>query len=212
MAKTARDFGLGDITGIDLTGEKSGLIPTSQWKMDRYGERWQLGESIIASIGQGFVQTTPIQLAVMTARLVNGGKFVKPHIASQIGELSYQQPEATNLNYSNKNLDIVLKAMNGVVNNPTGTAYRTRIKKKSMRMGGKTGTSQVKRISMREREDDQAKHTVTPWRHRDHALFVGYAPIDNPKYVCCVVVEHGIGGSSVAAPVAKKLLTKIQKM
>ena len=211
IAATARDLGLGAVTGIDLTGEKKGLIPTSQWKMDNYGERWQLGESIIASIGQGFVQTTPVQLAVMTARLVNGGKFVKPHVASQVGDMDYVQPEAYDLGYSKKDLDIVMKAMNGVVNKKTGTAYKSRIKTKGMKMGGKTGTSQVKRISMREREDGYEKRTETPWKHRDHALFIGYAPIEKPKYVCCVVVEHGIGGSSVAAPIAKDLLAKIQK-
>lgn len=211
MAEVARDFGLGDITNIDVTGEKKGLIPTSQWKMNRFGERWQLGESIIASIGQGFVQTTPIQLAVMTCRLVNGGKFVQPHVAKKVGDEFYKSPSSRDLGYSKKHLDIIIKSMNGVVNNKKGTAYRSRIKKKDMKMGGKTGTAQVKRISMREREDDFEKKDETPWKHRDHALFIGYAPIDDPKYVCCVVVEHGGGGSSVAAPIAKDLLTKIQK-
>jgi penicillin-binding protein 2 len=210
IAQTARDFGLGDITKVDLTGEKRGLIPTSAWKMAKYGDRWQLGESIIASIGQGFVQTTPMQLAVMTSRLVNGGKFVKPHIASKVGDAIYTPPNAEDLGYKKKDIDVILKAMNGVVNKKNGTAYRSRIKKKGMKMGGKTGTSQVKRISMREREDDYEKVNETPWKHRDHALFVGYAPIEKPKYVCCVVVEHGGGGSSVAAPIAKKLLTKVQ--
>jgi len=212
IAKTARDFGLGDITNIDLPGEKAGLIPTSQWKMDRFGERWQLGESIVASIGQGFVQTTPVQLAVMTARLVNGGKFVKPHIANKIGDLVYNVPFNEDLGYDHKDLKLVVNAMDGVVNSLRGTAHRSRIKTKGMEMGGKTGTSQVKRISMREREDGYEKTVETPWKLRDHALFIGYAPVSNPKYVCCVVVEHGIGGSSVAAPIAKQLLEKIQKM
>ncbi|MCT4574632.1 MAG: penicillin-binding protein 2 [Alphaproteobacteria bacterium] len=211
IAKVAFDFGLGELTNIDLTGEKAGLIPTSAWKMARFGERWQLGESIIASIGQGFVQTTPMQLAVMTSRLVNGGRKIYPHIVSKIGSEKYVPPVPEDLGYSKKHLKIILDSMVGVVNNKRGTAYRSRIRSKDMKMGGKTGTSQVKRISMREREDGYEKTTETPWKHRDHALFIGYAPIDNPKYVCCVVVEHGIGGSSVAAPIAKKLLSKIQK-
>jgi len=212
----ARRFGLGSPLGLDLPGEKSGLVPTNKWKMGAIGSPWQLGETLIAGIGQGYILTTPLQLAVMTARLANGGRAVTPrltmdHITEQ-GIAPYPDQEADTLGISPEHLELVLQGMVDVVNSPTGTAFRSRIKEDRWRMAGKTGTVQVRRISKAERETGVLKNKDLPWKQRDHALFVGFAPVDNPRFAVSVVVEHGGGGSSVAAPIARDIMHETQRL
>lgn len=203
IADMARRFGLGSKINIGLENEKAGLIPDKEWKLRRFGEPWQQGESLISGIGQGYILTTPLQLATMTARLVNGGYEIKPtFLKVSDGEKS----KIRKIDVSPTNLELIKEGMYAVVNKPGGTAWRSQFDYHGQRMGGKTGTTQVRRITMKERREGIKKESELPWRLRNHALFVGYAPHDNPKYAVAVLVEHGGGGSSVAAPLAGKIL------
>lgn len=203
IADMARRFGLGSKINIGLENEKAGLIPDKEWKLRRFGESWQQGESLISGIGQGYILTTPLQLATMTARLVNGGYEIKPtFLKVSDGEKS----KIKKIDVSPANLELIKEGMYAVVNKPGGTAWRSQFDYHGQRMGGKTGTTQVRRITMKERREGIKKESELPWRLRNHALFVGYAPHDNPKYAVAVLVEHGGGGSSVAAPLAGKIL------
>ncbi|MBL4615095.1 MAG: penicillin-binding protein 2 [Magnetovibrio sp.] len=216
MGAMARRFGLGSALGLDLPGEKKGLVPNNKWKMGAVGTPWQLGETLIAGIGQGYILTTPLQLAIMTARLVNGGRAVTPHLTldqiSEEGIKPFPNVEAESLGISPDHLAIVLQGMNDVVNSPIGTARRSKINEPHWRMAGKTGTVQVRRISKAERETGVLKNKDIPWKQRDHALFIGYAPVHSPRFAVSVVVEHGGGGSSVAAPIAKDVLRETQRL
>ncbi|MCB1680751.1 MAG: penicillin-binding protein 2 [Alphaproteobacteria bacterium] len=210
IAEVARRFGLGSKLGFNLEDERPGIIPDKNWKYARFGERWHNGETVVNAIGQGYVLATPLQLAVMTARLVNGGYAVKPWITEKIGELDQTPQEAPKMTeVKDEYLRQILKGMESVVNTQGGTAYGSRIAEPGMEMGGKTGTAQVQRITKEQRALG-IKNENLPWEQRHHALFVGYAPIESPRYVCSVVVEHGIGGSRTAAPIAKELLLKAQ--
>lgn len=203
IADMARRFGLGSKINIGLENEKAGLIPDKEWKLRRFGEPWQQGESLISGIGQGYILTTPLQLATMTARLVNGGYEIKPtFLKVSDGEKS----KIRKIDVSPTNLELIKEGMYAVVNKPGGPAWRSQFDYHGQRMGGKTGTTQVRRITMKERREGIKKESELPWRLRNHALFVGYAPHDNPKYAVAVLVEHGGGGSSVAAPLAGKIL------
>ena len=210
IAKMAERFGLGTKLALDSPGERSGLIPTKSWKRAVIGQPWVLGETLVAGIGQGFVLTTPLQLATMTARMVNGGKAVLPHLARdrmfREDMIARGKPEYPSINVDPAHLKILMDTMEKVTDDPRGTAHAARIKRPDMSMAGKTGTAQVRRISLRERESGVRKNEELPWRFRDHALFVGYAPIENPRYAISVVVEHGGGGSSVAAPIARDVM------
>ena len=210
----ARRLGLGQLLRVDLPGELKGLMPTRAWKRKATGRSWQQGETLIAGIGQGFLLSTPLQLAVMTARLANGGFAVTPRITRAItftDEITpLPEPEFEPIGISAQHLSVVRKAMTRVVNEPYGTAFRSRIKKKEFAMAGKTGTVQVRRISKAERERGVRKNKDLPWEERDHALFVGFAPISAPRYAVAVVIEHGGGGSKVAAPVARDILAEAQ--
>jgi penicillin-binding protein 2 len=216
IADMAKRMGLGDRYGFELSEEKPGLIPTQGWKRATYGQPWHKGETLVAAIGQGYVLATPLQLAVMTARLVNGGKAVKPRLVPGPSATGLNtEPQATtdfpDIGVSEFARKIVMDGMDQVVNHAQGTAKRSRIKDPAMAMGGKTGTSQVRRISMAERESGVRKNEDKPWRERDHALFVGFAPVSAPQYVVSVVVEHGGGGSTAAAPIASAILTEAQR-
>ncbi|MGB0683976.1 MAG: penicillin-binding protein 2 [Magnetovibrionaceae bacterium] len=218
IADMARRLGLGAKLNLDLPGEKAGLIPTRAWKKRAIGESWQVGETFIAGIGQGYVLTTPLQLAVMTAMLANGGKPIVPHLTR--GELtgedvagpegedgSAEPPKPINPNH----MALIRAAMVGVVNDPEGgTAFRSRIKEEGMELAGKTGTAQVRRISKAERESGVRKNEELDYQMRDHSLFVGYAPHGNPRFAAAVVVEHGGSGSKVAAPIASRMLELAQ--
>ena len=209
IAAMARQLGMGHKTGISLDNERSGLIPDSEWKMKKYGEKWQQGESVIAGIGQGYVLATPLQLAVMVSRVVNGGYDIKPTFMKlSLKDKGYIKK----LPISRKNIDIVKKGMFEVVNGERGTASAARFNLNGIKMGGKTGTTQVRRISMEERKSGIIKDEDLPWRLRNHALFIGYAPQDNPHYAVAVVVEHGSSGSGVAAPIASKILQEALRL
>lgn len=213
----ARKLGLGAKLNIDLPGERPGLTPTRQWKLSAKGEPWQKGETLLAGIGQGFLLATPLQLAVMMSRLVNGGFAVTPHLTRRLvtpgggAEALAEIPTFEKLAIRQGHLELIKKAMTAVVNKPMGTAFRARIKDKDLAMGGKTGTVQVRRISKLEREQGVRKNDQRPWDERDHALFVGFAPTHAPRYAAAVVVEHGGGGSSKAAPIARDILAEVQR-
>jgi penicillin-binding protein 2 len=209
IADMANRFGMGGTTGIDLPGERDGLIPTPGWKLAVTGESWQGGETLIAGIGQGYVLTTPLQLAVMAARIANGGARVTPRLARQPEDPAI--PEFEPLAVSPDGLALVREGMRRVVNEPNGgTAYRARIEDEGMEMAGKTGTAQVRRITAAQREANTPIEEI-PWVERDHALFVAFAPVDNPRYAISVVIEHGGGGSRAAAPVARDILREAQR-
>lgn len=209
----AERLGLGKRLGIELPGERSGLVPTKSWKLEALGKPWLIGETLIAGIGQGYVLTTPLQLAVMTARLVNGGRGVLPRLTRRIGEqrVAPEPGAAEDLKLTPEWLKLVRAAMDGVTNQRWGTAYGARIAEPGMEMGGKTGTSQVRRISASERRSGVRTQEELEREERDHALFVGYAPVDDPRYAVAVIVEHGGGGSRVAAPIARDLLKEVQR-
>ena len=225
IAAMAKRFGLGNPVGLDLPGEKSGVIPTRDWKLANLGEPWQGGETLVTSIGQGFVLTTPLQLAVMAARIANGTKAVTPRITRGTlpgdggpGQTAEKPAELTpaaaqefaDLGVDPRHMEIVRAAMDGVVNGQRGTARGSSIDVEGWEMAGKTGTSQVRRISKAERAAGVFKNEDLPWRRRDHALFVAFAPVSAPRYAVSVVVEHGGGGSRAAAPIAKDLLIETQ--
>lgn len=225
ISEMAMRFGLGATTGIDLPGELSGTIPTRDWKLATTGEPWQMGETLVSAIGQGFVLSTPLQLAVMTARLANGGKAVTPRLtrppleagqgsAQGAGQASGQQAaeakELPSMNISPAMLRVIHHSMDLVVNHQRGTAHSARIDIEGKEMAGKTGTSQVRRISLAERAAGVYKNEDLPWRRRDHALFVAFAPVHAPRYCCAVVVDHGGSGSKAAAPIARDILLETQ--
>lgn len=210
IADMARRFGLGAATGISLPGEKPGLIPDRAWKQAALGDVWHAGESLVAGIGQGYITTTPLQLAVMTSRIANGGLEVKPVLTKRkVVEDHLEERSAgsaPNLGVSAKAIQIAQRGMWEVVNGDYGTAWRSRIPAELGQMSGKTGTAQVRRISKAEREAGVIRNEDLPWERRDHALFVCFAPSDSPRYAISVVVEHGGGGSAVAAPIAKQVM------
>lgn len=216
IADMARRLGLGESQDFDLPGERSGLIPTPDWKLATYDQRWQKGETLNSGIGQGYVLATPLQLAVMTARIVNGGRAVRPHITRLVGAVTRPADVAVgaadDLGFSDAALNVVRRGMDKVVNDTIGTAFGARIEDEATAMAGKTGTSQVRRITKKERDAGIIRNEDRPWRHRDHALFVGYAPVHAPRFAVSVVVEHGGGGSKVAAPMARDILIETQKL
>ena len=216
IAKMAVRMGLGEVLNLELPGELPGLIPTKRWKSKVLGTAWLGGESLINAIGQGYVLATPLQMAVMTARVVNGGYAIVPRLIKALDDVDRPAQKATDfpsLGVYHRSLSLVRQAMDEVVNNPDGgTAYKARIIESGWQMGGKTGTSQVRRITLQEREAGLKKNEERPWRERDHALFVGYAPVSSPRYVCSVVVEHGGSGAKAAAPIARDVLREVQRL
>jgi len=210
IAEAAKRFGMGAPLGIDLPSEAGGTIPTKAWKNRTKGEPWHLGETLVCGIGQGYVLTTPLQLAVMTARIATG-RAVVPRIGRQLvaekGESESFEPEIfEDLGLRDERLDVLRAGMDAVVNSPGGTAHRSQFRDVDADMAGKTGTSQVRRISAQERREGVTDNEDLPWRQRDHALFVGYAPAKAPRYCAATVVEHGGAGSKTAAPIVRDLL------
>jgi penicillin-binding protein 2 len=202
LAAVCRQFGLGHTEEIGLLGEKPGLIPDERWKRARYNQEWNPGDTVNAGIGQGYVLATPLQLCVMTARLVNGGRAVKPRLLRP----EHETPPPP-LDIDTSHLAVIRGGMEAVCNNPRGTAYSTRITDPDYAMGGKTGTAQVRKLIAH-----NINQNSLPWEERHHALFIAYAPISAPKYACAVVVEHGGGGSVTAAPVARDVLQLAQEL
>jgi penicillin-binding protein 2 len=217
LAATARRFGFGGRLGIEIPGERPGLIPTRDWKLAASGSAWSQGETLIAGIGQGAVLATPLQLATMVARLVTG-RAVTPRLVRPEGVMpggDRAPADFPPLGLNPRTIALVLDGMNAVVNEPGGTAYTARIVQPGLAMGGKSGTSQVRHISDYERGHGIRKIRQIPWKQRDHALFVAFAPVGAPRYVCAAVVEHGGttggGGSAVAAPICRDVLLETQR-
>jgi len=213
IADMARRFGFGTASGVDLPGEHDGLVPDKAWKMATFGVSWQLGETVVVGIGQGYLQATPLQLAVMAARIANGGVAITPRLTLAAADdrgaddgSDATAPKFPSMGLTPASLRVVLEGMNRVVNGKRGTARRARIDDPNIAMAGKTGTSQVRRISKAERASGVIKSKDRPWIERDHALFVGFAPVREPRYAVAVVVEHGGSGSRAAAPVASDVL------
>jgi penicillin-binding protein 2 len=218
IAAMARRFGFGAPLGLDIPGERGGLMPTREWKLATSGTNWAQGETLITGIGQGSVLATPLQVAVMAARLATG-RAVVPRLVRESGRPSAggdrRATAFPSLGIAQRHLSLVLDGMSAVVNEQGGTAYAARITDPALAMGGKSGTSQVRRISQYERDHGLRKAADLPWKERDHALFVAFAPVSAPRYVCAVIVEHGGaeagGGSAVAAPICRDVLIEVQQ-
>ncbi len=204
-------FGMGQKLGIDLPHERSGFVPSRTWKIATRHQSWQQGETLIAAIGQGYMLTSPLQLAVMAARIANGGKAVVPHLVGAIGGKAVMPDKISTLGIDRHHLEIVQEAMAAVVNENIGTAYASRITTSGMEFAGKTGTAQVRRISESEREEGVTANDALPWKERDHALFAGFAPVGNPRFAVSVIIEHGGSGGHAAAPIAKDIMLECQK-
>ena len=212
LAETANKFGLGNKVFDILDEERTGLVPSTKWKLKNIGRGWLLGETLLAGIGQGYFQVTPIQLCLMTAQLANGGYKIKPKIIYNEQALQSttdaSREQFGQLYRNQENVKFVLDAQFGATNEPMGTSYRSRHVKPEYIFAGKTGTSQIRSITEEEREL-KIKQKDLPYKRRDHALFTAFAPYKNPRYAFSVVIEHGGAGSSAAAPLAKKVIKKV---
>jgi penicillin-binding protein 2 len=206
LAFFARGFGLGRSTKIPLPNEQAGLVPTSAWKERRFNEPWMLGETVSASIGQGFNLVTPLQLAVAYGAIANGGTLVRPRLLLRVVDPDGQVTEAPptemlgSVPVAPEHLARVRDALEGVVQGPGGTGSRSRVP--GVRVAGKSGTSQVVGLEHTEGLDEDEVQI----RHRDHAWFVAFAPAEAPEVVVAALVEHGGGGGAAAAPVVQKVL------
>ena len=203
LSETAKKFGLGEKVFQNLfDNEKKGLVPNTLWKKNALGSGWLLGETMITGIGQGYIQTTPIQLCLMTAQIANGGYKIYPRLT--IENKTNFSDKFSPLFIDPKNIKIIQDAIYSSTNEVMGTSYSSRFNDLKYRFAGKTGTAQVKRITKEERELD-LKTSEIPYEQRDHALYVAYGPTKNPRYAVSIIIEHGGSGGSVAAPIAKKL-------
>jgi penicillin-binding protein 2 len=214
LAERVRRFGFGNLLGIDIPGECPGLIPTREWQRAATGKPWQKGETVITGIGQGAVLATPLQIATMVARLVTG-RAVVPRLVRAGGVMTEAGGAASGtfprLDVDPAALALVRDGMDAVVNEPGGTGYSLRITEPGFAMGGKSGTSQVRRITAYQRAHGLTKPSDVPWRERDHALFVAFAPVEAPRYVCATVVEHGGFGAETAGPIVRDALLEVQR-
>ncbi len=204
ISAMAQRFGLGVRHDVPMSAISEGLTPTMDWKRRVHGQSWVVGDTVNASIGQGFMLASPLQLAVMTARLATG-RNVSPRLVKSVDGIEEPSTAGESMGLNENNLRKLRSAMNDVVNDRRGTAYGSRIIAEGMRMAGKTGTSQVRNITAAERARGVIGNDDLPWDRRDHALFVNFAPYENPKYAVSIVVEHGGGGSATAAPIARDI-------
>jgi penicillin-binding protein 2 len=211
IGEMARKLGLGLIPDVPMAALRSGLIPTKEWKRQTKEIEWLVGDTLNSGIGQGFVLSTPFQLAVMTARLASG-TGLKPRLIRARDGVPVPVEPAEDLGIAPENFQLIRRGMFDVVNSRRGTARSSRIKDDNFLMAGKTGTSQVRNITAAERARGVFRNEDLPWNRRDHALFVGYAPAEAPRYAVAVVVEHGGGGSKAAAPIAKDILVKCREL
>ena len=241
LRETAIKFGLGEkVLQETFSNEKKGLIPNTQWKKDNLGKGWVIGETLITGIGQGYTQTTPLQLCLMAAQLGNGGYKIYPKIIVNENDETYEEVKAIieknftrdkkidkglidagqelfsfikdkkykSLYQKFENMKLIQEAMFASTNEVRGTSYSSRIENPKYQFAGKTGTSQVKRITKKQRALE-LKTIDIPYNERDHALYIAFGPYKNPRYALSIVVEHGGSGSSTAAPIAKKLFKLI---
>jgi penicillin-binding protein 2 len=231
LAETAKKFGLGNNVLTDFVEEKNGVVPNTKWKKKFIGQNWYLGETLHSGIGQGYFLSTPMQLCLMTAQLANGGYKIKPRILASANEnnnlrnfvqfkkdnpdvnisteilLSSIDSEIKPLFKNPENINFIKDAMYAATNEAGGTSYRSRFTSKKFMFAGKTGSSQIKVFTKKQRELE-VKQDEIDYKDRDHALFVAFAPVSDPRYAISVVVEHGGSGSSAAAPIAKKVIKK----
>ncbi len=208
IAEMGRRLGLGQRHDLPMSAIAEGIMPDKAWKQAKYKQNWRIGDTINASIGQGYVLTSPLQLAIMTARLATGMNVV-PRIIHEVDGKEVPRPTPQTLGIDTSNMDVVRLGMIDVVNGAHGTGRGSRIVNDMLKMAGKSGTSQVRNISAAERETGVVGNNDLPWAQRDHALFVAFAPVDAPLYAVAVVVEHGGGGSTVAAPIARDALLRV---
>tara|TARA_B100002051_G_scaffold255305_1_gene270817 strand:+ start:2832 stop:4766 length:1935 start_codon:yes stop_codon:yes gene_type:complete len=233
LSETAKKFGLGKPVLNGFIEEKNGLVPNTKWKKKNIGQNWYLGETLHAGIGQGYWQTSPLQLCLMTAQIANGGYKIEPRIILDDDENKrfkdlnqfitdkklFSEDSSSFYEFISKfkykslfenpeNIKFVQDALFGATNEPLGTSYGSRLTDKKFIFAGKTGTSQVRRFTERQRELE-IKNEDLPYEQRDHALFVAFAPYKDPRYAISVLVEHGGSGSRSAAPIAKKLIKKV---
>ena len=210
----AKRLGLGARTGIDLGSESPAIIPDPDWKQAEIGDYWRPGDTLVAGIGQGYVLATPLQLAVMTARVATG-RAVTPHLTRDLfeGDKVSARPDGQfpKLGVKDRSLQLVRTAMNQVVNHEKGTARASRLVDSNWTMAGKTGTSQVRRITKAERRRRILKNEELEWLRRDHAMFIAFAPVKKPRYAVSVIVEHGGSGSRAAAPVARDIMQELER-
>jgi penicillin-binding protein 2 len=207
IAAMGHRLGLGTELEIDLPGTRNGLIPTREWRMAQ-GHPWNLGDTVVAGIGQGYIQVTPLQLAVYAARVATGRK-VEPHLTRKLGgemQPGSQPTDWPSLGLSERSLHVAREGMWAVVNEAGGTAPATKLADPRWQMAGKTGSSQVRRVSREQREQGNYDSSKLPWELRPHALFVAYAPYDAPRYAVSVVVEHGNAGGAAAGPIARDIM------
>ncbi len=233
LAETAKKFGLGQPVLKELVEERTGVVPNTEWKKKYIGKNWYLGETLHAGIGQGYWQTSPLQLCLMMAQIANGGYKIQPRIILDpnekgrfddlnkfISDKKLFSDDVVSLyefiakfKYKSlfrnpENIKFVQDSLFGATNEPMGTSYSSRLTKKEFAFAGKTGTSQVRRFTERQRELE-IKNEDLPYEQRDHALFVAFAPYENPRYSISVLVEHGGSGSKTAAPIAKQVIKKV---
>tara|TARA_B100001029_G_C15022899_1_gene431746 strand:- start:605 stop:1441 length:837 start_codon:yes stop_codon:yes gene_type:complete len=234
LNETAIKFGLGNKVLGDHYNEKKGVVPSTKWKKEAIGQNWYLGETLINGIGQGYIQTTPLQLCLMTAQLANGGHKIYPKIIADKNQENIEgiknkmqlaaknkldennllsatekffksdDPDYPALYRNQENVKFVLDAMFRSTNEVYGTSFSSRIEDPKYQFAGKTGTAQVKRITDEERELDLKTNQI-PYRERDHAWYVAFGPYKDPRYAVSILVEHGGSGSATAAPIAKEL-------
>jgi penicillin-binding protein 2 len=208
IAAMAHRFGLGTALEIDLPGARNGFIPTREWRIGE-GHPWNLGDTVVAGIGQGYIQVSPLQLATYAARVATGRK-IEPHLTRKLaGELQpgSQAEDWPALDLSERSLHLVREGMWAVVNEAGGTAPQARLVDQRWQMAGKTGSAQVRRVSREQRENTNFDSSKLPWEERPHALFVAFAPYDAPRYALSVVVEHGNAGAAMAGPIARDIMT-----
>jgi penicillin-binding protein 2 len=231
LAATAKKFGLGEKVLQNYNEEKTGVVPDTKWKIKEIGKNWYIGETLHSGIGQGYFLTTPLQLSLMTAQIANGGFKITPKILVNKNDkisnlqkfLNYKNSKPGNtistdeqianfglqpLFRNQENINLIKDAMFAATNEVGGTSYRSRHKKKEFMFAGKTGSSQIKRFTQEQREAEIKQENIT-YLERDHAWFVAFAPVSDPKYAISVLVEHGGSGSKAAAPIAKKIIKKV---
>ncbi|HKU65566.1 MAG TPA: penicillin-binding protein 2 [Rhizomicrobium sp.] len=206
----ARKLGLGAPTGIELPGERSGLIPSREWKQKTYKWAWQQGDTLSVGIGQGYVTVTPLQLVQMAARVASG-KAVSPRLVHSVGGQLIAREEPAKLDFSEEALATVRGGLNKVMNEPGGTGFPWRIKEPGFEMAGKTGTAQVRVYTKEERARGLTKNENLDWKMRDHALFIGYAPAVDPKYAIVSVIEHGAIGAHPHVSNARDIMLLCQQ-
>ncbi len=194
LAAFANEFGIGLKSGIELPGEKSGLMPSSSWKLKKVHDQWYRGDTLSICIGQGYLTATPLQIAAMYSVFANSGTYFRPHL------IKNTDPEPVRVEVSRKNMQLIRKGLWQVVNTRRGTANRSKLSNKKWEMAGKTGTAQV----VKQHLETLKKVADTPWRFRDHAWFAAFAPFDDPKIAIAVMIEHGGHGGSTAAPIARQ--------